>query len=78
MSDQGWSSMEYTGIAPLPSFGHTATQISKTKIIIFGGANGEPGKYIMTDATFLFYVFKRSWVKLEGKSIWIKFLYFIL
>jgi hypothetical protein len=66
MDENEWSNMEYTGIAPLPSFGHTATEITKTKIILFGGATGEPSKYIMTDSMYIFYIFKKAWAKLEG------------
>jgi hypothetical protein len=33
-----------SGQIPLPRFGHTTTQISKNKIILFGGATGDTGK----------------------------------
>ena len=60
------ATQDYIGTPPLPSFGHTATQISKTKIILFGGATGEADKYVMTDATYIYYLFKKVWSKLIG------------
>ncbi len=66
MTELGWETMEYTGTLPQPSFGHTVTQISKTKILLFGGAVGDSGKYAMTDATYIYYLFKSSWTKLES------------
>ena len=33
---------------------YTVTQINKTRIVLFGGATGDPGKYSMTDATYVF------------------------
>ena len=61
-----WEKIESTGTLPLPSFGHTATKVSKTKIVLFGGATGGDGKYSMTDDTYIFTTFKNEWSKLNG------------
>jgi hypothetical protein len=46
--------VEVTGNSPLPRFGHTMTPISKTKIILFGGATGDTGRYSITGDTYCF------------------------
>ena len=53
--------VEVFGEVPLARFGHTITQgtflhlislVSKSKIILFGGATGDTGKYIITGDTY--------------------------
>ena len=41
------------GETPFPRFGHTVNIISNTKVILFGGATGDVGKYSITGDTFL-------------------------
>jgi len=41
-------SVEMKGDVPKPRFGHTIAQISSTKIVLFGGATGDTGKYSIT------------------------------
>jgi len=36
------------GEIPKPRFGHTTAQISKTKVVLFGGATGDTGRYSIT------------------------------
>lgn len=40
---------------PQPRFGHTVNQISKTAIVVFGGAISAPGNY--TVSYFMFFIF---------------------
>ena len=61
-----WEEIESTGQPPSASFGHTLCQISKTKVLLFGGATGEGGKYTMTDATYVFNLFKQTWINMNG------------
>ena len=49
-------------------FGHTITLVSKTKVVLFGGATGDTGKYSMTGETYLFNILTKTWSKLNGKS----------
>ena len=58
---------EVYGDVPLPRFGHSITLVSKTKVVLFGGATGDTGRYSMTGDTFIFNVLTRTWIKLEGK-----------
>jgi protein phosphatase len=57
------------GDIPQARFGHTITLVSKTKIVLFGGATGDTGKYSMTGETFLFNVLTKTWTKLNVKGV---------
>ena len=59
-------------------FGHTITLVSKTKVVLFGGATGDTGKYSMTGETFLFNILTKTWSKLNGKWILLKYLFNIV
>ena len=52
---------------PQARFGHTITLVSKTKVVLFGGATGDTGKYSMTGETYLFNILTKTWSKLNGK-----------
>lgn len=54
-----------SGDVPLPRFGHTVNLISNTKVILFGGATGDVGKYAITGDTFLLDLITRKWRKLD-------------
>lgn len=54
-----------TGDVPLPRFGHTVNLISSTKVVLFGGATGDVGKYSITGETFLLDLITKKWRKLE-------------
>lgn len=57
------------GHLPLARFGHTITLISKNKAILFGGATGDTGKYIITGDTYSFDIAMKLWKKLESINI---------
>jgi len=59
--------MEVYGDVPHARFGHTITLVSKTKVVLFGGATGDTGRYSMTGETFLFNILTKTWSKLSGK-----------
>ena len=42
---------------------------SKTKVLIYGGATGDKGKYTMTGDTYLFNIFRNEWAKIERKHL---------
>ena len=60
--------VEVFGEVPLARFGHTVTQVSKSKVVIFGGATGDTGKYIITGDTYVLDLIGSKWSKLEGKQ----------
>ena len=41
--------------------------VSKSKVVLFGGATGDTGKYIITGDTYTFDLISNKWTKLEGK-----------
>lgn len=43
--------------------------VSKSKVVLFGGATGDTGKYIITGDTYTFDLISNKWTKLEGKCI---------
>lgn len=52
---------------PQARFGHTITVVNKYKVVLFGGAMGDTGKYSMTGETFIFNMFLKTWNELSGK-----------
>jgi hypothetical protein len=46
---------------------HILFQVSKSKVILFGGATGDTGKYIITGDTYALDIIGNKWSKLEGK-----------
>lgn len=60
--------LDVFGEIPQARFGHTITLVSKTKVVLFGGATGDTGKYSMTGETYLFNILTKTWSKLNGKD----------
>ena len=42
--------------------------VSKSKVVLFGGATGDTGKYIITGDTYTLDLISFKWTKLEGKD----------
>lgn len=61
-------SLEVYGDVPQARFGHTITLVSNSKVVLFGGATGDTGKYIMTGDTYLFNILTKGWTKLASKQ----------
>ena len=56
---------------PPPRFGHTVNIISKTRIVIFGGAISTPNNqasYTMTSDLYLYNMAQNVWKKLEPSN----------
>jgi len=66
--DKVYENLDVAGDIPLARFGHTMTAINKNKVILFGGATGDTGKYLMTGDTYLFNVTKRAWQRLNPQG----------
>jgi protein phosphatase len=41
--------------------------VNKYKVVLFGGATGDTGKYSMTGETFIFNMLLKAWTELNGK-----------
>ena len=65
---QSVEDLEVYGDIPQARFGHTITLVSKTKVVLFGGATGDTGKYSMTGETYLFNILTKTWSKLNGSN----------
>jgi N-acetylneuraminic acid mutarotase len=52
---------------PPARFGHTVNLVSKTTVVVFGGAISSPGNYTMTADLYLYNMATNSWKKLERK-----------
>lgn len=71
--------LEVNGEVPQARFGHTITIVSKSKVVLFGGATGDTGKYSMTGETFMYNILNKAWQKLTGKLLsFINFICLIL
>ena len=66
---QSVEELDVYGDIPQARFGHTITLVSKTKVVLFGGATGDTGKYSMTGETYLFNILTKTWSKLNGKFL---------
>ena len=66
---QAHENLEISKNAPIPQarFGHTITMVNRYKVVLFGGATGDTGKYSMTGETFIFNMFLKTWTELNGK-----------
>jgi hypothetical protein len=56
------------GNTPAPRFGHTVTAVSKTKVVLFGGAIGDTGRYSIVGDTYSYDSLTRTWAKIEGAT----------
>jgi len=63
-SDKLFESLKTSGDTPQPRFGHTTTVVNRSKVILFGGATGDTGKYCMSGDTYIFNLSKSFWSKL--------------
>lgn len=59
---------EFFGEIPAPRFGHTVTQITKTKVLLFGGATGDVGKYAITNEVYLLDLITRKWRRIDPQG----------
>jgi hypothetical protein len=55
--------------APQARFGHTITMVNKHKIVLFGGATGDTGKFSMTGETWIFNMSLKAWTELTVKGV---------
>jgi protein phosphatase len=68
-SETYMETFESHGDIPQARFGHTITVVHKTKVVLFGGAMGDTGRYQMTGETFLYNILTKTWKKLDIKGV---------
>jgi hypothetical protein len=76
--NQAHETLDIAKNVPQARFGHTITMVNKYKVVLFGGATGDTGKYSMTGETFIFNMLLRTWTELNGKYdiFYFSFLYY--
>lgn len=67
--EENGEELDVFGDIPQARFGHTVTLVSSSKAVLFGGATGDTGKYIMTGDTYLFNILSKTWAKLSVKGV---------
>ena len=75
--NQAHETLDIAKNVPQARFGHTITMVNKYKVVLFGGATGDTGKYSMTGETFIFNMLLRTWTELNGKSKFYKFIFLL-
>jgi len=68
--NQAHETLDIAKNVPQARFGHTITMVNKYKVVLFGGATGDTGKYSMTGETYIFNMLLRTWTELNGKFIY--------
>ena len=64
--NQAHETLEIAKNVPQARFGHTITMVNKYKVVLFGGATGDTGKYSMTGETFIFNMLLKTFWRLRG------------
>lgn len=58
-----------SAIVPPARFGHTMTAVAKNKIVLFGGATGDTGKYSITADTYCLDLLSCHWTRLDANVV---------
>ncbi|CAJ1459601.1 unnamed protein product [Effrenium voratum] len=56
------------GDAPLPRFGHTTTFVGDNRVVLFGGATGDSGRYTITADAFMLNVSSNTWSRVQAEG----------
>mmetsp|Transcript_5084 Transcript_5084/g.11238 ORF Transcript_5084/g.11238 Transcript_5084/m.11238 type:complete len:855 (-) Transcript_5084:115-2679(-) len=56
------------GDVPAPRFGHTTTLVGNTKVVMFGGATGDSGRYTITADAFVLEVSTNTWTRVPAEG----------
>lgn len=66
-----FASQEQHGDIPAPRFGHTTTLVGNTRVVLFGGATGDSGRYTITADAYSLEVSTNTWSRIlaEGPII---------
>merc|ERR1719409_2682187 len=59
---------EQHGDAPLPRFGHTTTLVGATRVVLFGGATGDAGRYTITADAYSLEVDTNTWSRISAEG----------
>jgi protein phosphatase len=64
----GMTIEEQRGAVPAPRFGHTTTLVSDSRVLLFGGATGDSGRYTITADAYSLDVNSITWTKIAAEG----------
>mmetsp|Transcript_97122 Transcript_97122/g.172947 ORF Transcript_97122/g.172947 Transcript_97122/m.172947 type:complete len:839 (+) Transcript_97122:118-2634(+) len=56
------------GDSPSPRFGHTTTFVGDNRVVLFGGATGDTGRYTITADAFMLNVSTNTWSRIQAEG----------
>jgi len=56
------------GEIPAPRFGHTTTLVNNSRVVLFGGATGDSGRYTITADCFLLDASTDTWTRIRAED----------
>eukprot|EP00931_Biecheleriopsis_adriatica_P020781 TRINITY_DN13787_c0_g1_i5.p1 TRINITY_DN13787_c0_g1~~TRINITY_DN13787_c0_g1_i5.p1 ORF type:complete len:835 (-),score=136.92 TRINITY_DN13787_c0_g1_i5:87-2591(-) len=56
------------GDAPSPRFGHTTTFVGDDRVVLFGGATGDSGRYTITADAFMLNTSTNTWSRIQAEG----------
>jgi len=62
-------SEQQNGEAPAPRFGHTTTLLGNNRVVLFGGATGDSGRYTITADAYMLEVSTNIWTRIQAEGV---------
>lgn len=56
------------GDIPAPRFGHTTTLVGSSRVVLFGGATGDSGRYTITADAYMLEASTNSWSRVQAEG----------
>jgi len=59
---------QQNGDVPAPRFGHTTTLVGQSRVVLFGGATGDSGRYTITADAYALEVSNNTWARIVAEG----------
>mmetsp|Transcript_85324 Transcript_85324/g.178299 ORF Transcript_85324/g.178299 Transcript_85324/m.178299 type:complete len:833 (+) Transcript_85324:123-2621(+) len=59
---------QYGSEIPAPRFGHTTTLVGNNRVVLFGGATGDSGRYTITADAFVLEADSNTWTRIRAEG----------
>jgi len=56
------------GEIPAPRFGHTTTLVGNSRVVLFGGATGDSGRYTITADAYMLEAASNTWCRIQAEG----------
>lgn len=56
------------GEVPAPRFGHTTTLVGNSRVVLFGGATGDSGRYTITADAYMLEATSDTWTRIQAEG----------